>query len=445
MHRVADFLCELSSSLQVLKIYTQDHPKSKQAIELLYKKLDSILRDEEEIVIGIVGNEFAFKNEIFFDLSQRLKDFMLDLIGKGVEKILFIDGVTEEELALFLKSLFVKKDEFGDDFISYFNKLNLEFISLDKIKIGSKGKKEEMHKQSAEDVAYEGALGTVSDSFKGILSSDFIDFYDTKVAMKNMLKQLLLGRFDFLNFTSVKTYDQSTFSHSLNVSILSMFFSSKLGFKKEDILELGMAGLFHDMGKIAISRSVIQKPSALSDEEFISVKSHTILGAEILAKYSDSLGYLPMLAALEHHLKYNLKGYPQLKYPRKPSFPSLIISLCDCYDALRSRRSYKSAYSPEMIFDLMKRERGEGFDPHLFDEFFKVIGVYPIATIVRLNDDSVGIVTEQNESNIYRPKIRILSPDSEKDKIVDLVSQPDSSIKESLNPLNEGKKYIPLV
>ena len=129
--------------------------------------------------------------------------------------------------------------------------------------------------------------------------------------------------------------------------------------------------------------------SILTDKEMTQIKSHTFLGAEILIKYIDSLGYLPALVAFEHHLKYNLGGYPKLKYPKKPSTVSSIVSLCDCYDALRSRRSYKNDYPPEMIYEIMLREKGKGFDPELFDKFFSFIGLYPLGTVVELTNNFI--------------------------------------------------------
>ena len=367
MHKVEEFLSELASNLQIMRIYTYSHPKTASALDGLYQKLRDVLCDYNEMIIGIVGEEFVFGSEIFFDLSKRLKDLILDLNNKGIEKITFSRGIEKDELMKFVKALITKKETIGSDFKEYFRSLGLMNIAIDKIKI-SEGK--ESQEKRAKTFNYNDALGVVASSFKGILHNEFIDFYYTKAAMKTMLGQLLMGRFDFLAFTSVKQFDLATFVHSLNVAVLSMYFSSKLGFKKEDVLEVGMAALFHDMGKIAISKKVIQKPAILTDEEMDQVRSHTFLGAQILIQYTDSLGFLPALVAFEHHLKYNLKGYPKVRFPRRPNVVSLIISLCDCYDALRSRRSYKRDYTPELIYNIMLKDRGQAFEPPLFDKFF---------------------------------------------------------------------------
>ena len=199
------------------------------------------------------------------------------------------------------------------------------------------------------------------------------------------------------------------------------------------------------MGKIAISQKVINKPTILTTEEMNYVKSHTVLGAEILLQYVDSLGILPVMIAFEHHLHYDLKGYPRLAYSRKPHLLSLMVTLCDCYDALCQRRSYKRAYSPEIIYNIMLKGRGKLFEPKLFDKFFGFLGCYPIGTIIELNSGAIGVVRAQNEDSIFSPKVEIISDSDDKGKIIDLDKLETVSIKKSMNPLAEGKRYISFI
>ena len=285
----------------------------------------------------------------------------------------------------------------------------------------------------------------MSKSFNSIFKGDTVDVSNTKKAMKSTLEMLLRGDLGLMMLTSVKRHDLFTFTHSLNVSALAMVFASELLFSKENILDVGIAGLFHDIGKIAISQKVIEKPGFLTDEEMMSVKSHTILGAEILLQQVDYIGILPVIVAFEHHLRYDLKGYPKLHYSRHPHFVSLIVSLCDCYDALRSRRSYKRDYPPLMIYEIMFKERGRMFEPSLFDKFFGFMGVYPISTIVQMNTGWIGIVREQNKGDRFSPKVEIVYPAKRKRVMVDLKKESKLEIKTSLNPFSSGKEYAPLI
>jgi putative nucleotidyltransferase with HDIG domain len=234
-----------------------------------------------------------------------------------------------------------------------------------------------------------------------------------------------------------------TFSHLLNVSVLAMNFASHLGYKKDDCLDIGIAALFHDIGKIYVSRNILQKKEQLSAEEFEVIKSHTNLGAYMLLRYSETLGLLPLVVAFEHHRGCDGKGYPKLDFTCKPHPVSLLVAICDSYDALTQRRTYKRDYPPRMIYDIMMKERGAKLDSELVDRFFGVMGVWPNGTIVALSDSRIAIVRGQNAEDVFFPKVEIVGTGSQKQH-VDLKVQ-GLSIQHSLNPLAEGKDYVDLL
>jgi len=219
-----------------------------------------------------------------------------------------------------------------------------------------------------------------------------------------------------------------------------MHFSKKLGFDKNDILEIGIAALFHDIGKLYISRKLLSKPGKLEAEEFNTIQNHARLGAEIMLEHKDSLGLLPVIVAYEHHVKHNLKGYPKLLSFHKPHVASSIVSLCDVYDALRQRRSYKRNYPPEMAYSIMEKGRGEAFHPELFDEFFTMVGIWPVGTTVLLNDGRIAIVRQQSKNILY-PIIEIVGPEYTKETVNLEEEKEHIKIEKSLNPHDEGKDY----
>jgi HD-GYP domain-containing protein (c-di-GMP phosphodiesterase class II) len=223
-----------------------------------------------------------------------------------------------------------------------------------------------------------------------------------------------------------------------------MFFASKLQFSKDDVLDLGIAALYHDVGKLYISLKVIQKESKLSEGEFVQIRNHPLLGAKILDGYKEALGVLPIVVSYEHHLRYDMTGYPKSPYARKTHPASLMVSICDVYDALALKRSYKKDYPPEKIHELMMLEKGKIFDPQLLDKFFQFMGVWPVGTLVSMSDGRVGVVRATNEQDIDRPSVQVLAPENG-GEVVDLALRPDVRIIESLNPQGEGAKYLPLI
>jgi HD-GYP domain-containing protein (c-di-GMP phosphodiesterase class II) len=174
------------------------------------------------------------------------------------------------------------------------------------------------------------------------------------------------------------------------------------------------------------------------------MKSHPILGAEILLDYSQHLGILPAVVCFEHHLKYNMQGYPRKTYAQRPHIATMIVSICDVYDALSQRRGYKTDYSPDLIYNIITREKGESFDPDLTDKFFRVMGVWPMGSIVALKDGRIAVVTEEHEDDIFSPTVRVIAPE-EKKETIDLRGKDSSSkIERYLNPWKEGKEYLHL-
>jgi HD-GYP domain-containing protein (c-di-GMP phosphodiesterase class II) len=223
-----------------------------------------------------------------------------------------------------------------------------------------------------------------------------------------------------------------------------MFFASKLQFAKDDVLDLGIAALYHDVGKLYISLQVIQKESRLSDSEFLQVRNHPLLGARILEGYKDALGILPIVVCYEHHLRHDMTGYPKSPYARSPHPASMIVSICDVYDALALKRSYKKDYPPEKIHELMMLEKGKIFEPRLLDKFFQFMGIWPVGTLVEMSDGRVGVVRSQSESDIERPSVQVLAPESA-GEVVALGTQPEVRILRSLNPQAEGARFLPLL
>ncbi|HMA53681.1 MAG TPA: HD domain-containing phosphohydrolase, partial [Acidobacteriota bacterium] len=291
---------------------------------------------------------------------------------------------------------------------------------------------------------YEGSVRTVSNALNVVLEKGEVDYLDLRFNILGIMEDFVGRHQELLNLVSVKRRDLVTFVHLLNVTLLSMFFASKLSFAKDDVLDLGIAALYHDVGKLYISLKVIQKESQLSEGEFLQVRNHPLLGARILEGYKDALGILPIVVCYEHHLRYDMTGYPRSPYSRRPHAASMMVSICDVYDALALKRSYKKDYPPEKIHELMMLERGKIFDPQLLDKFFQFMGVWPSGTLVALSDGRVGVVRAVNEVDIDRPSVQILAPENA-GEVVDLALRPDVLIRSSLNPQGDGARYLPLI
>ncbi len=431
----------LLTCLQSLKMYGQLHPMFQKSLDKAFEAFSEVLASRQEMVIGIVGEELAFEKEILFDLAKFLRPAILYLKDRNIERIAFYSGLKKEELVKFVSFIAGPKEDFKGDLQASLSLAGVEHISIGKLKVDSQQDKSTI--TLAQSELYDSSADVVNRALSGVLNSEKIDHLALKFSLSNIMENISSQRQGVLKLATLKRYDVETYTHMLNVSIFSMYFSSRLGFDKADILNIGVAAMYHDIGKLSISRKILHKSGQLTDQEFGQIKSHTLLGAQIMLKYVDILGILPVVICFEHHLKYDSSGYPRLPFLRKQHIASLIVAICDVYDALSQRRGYKQDYSPDVVYNIMNRDKGSAFDPELLDKFFKIMGFWPVGAVVALNDGSIALVREQNESDIRRPKIEIVSP-VEKKCAVDLVRDSSLSIERYLNPWKEGKEYLRL-
>lgn len=441
--KIKKALTDFITAIRAAKIYTTEHPKFTDSINNLYIDLQDIFRERRELIIGVVDGELAFEHFIFFDLSKKLKHLILYLQERDIERIVFYQSLQKEELARFLEVLTTPQGNGQKDFGSYFSLLGIKNIQAGKIKTSSPELKEKVKKLRSYLMEYEGSLEKVNEYLQKVIDQEELDYLELRYDVLNFLENIIDMYQEFLDLTTFKRKDLITFVHVLNVTILSLHISSKMGYVKDDVLDIGISALFHDIGKLYISNKIIQKTDTLEKEELSLMKHHSVIGAEILFKYLDTLGTLPVVVAFEHHLRYDLKGYPKLAFPQKPHPASLLVSMCDVYDALSQIRSYKKSYPPIQIYNVMQKERGKSFDPELLDRFFQIIGVWPVKSIVSLSEGSVAVVKEQNGDDIFNPKVEILSPEKKRG-FIDLAKE-RIEIAEYLDPFGKGKEFLQMI
>ena len=444
LEKVEQSIRDLTAALQAGRLYSTQHALFKGAIRRVYLSLQAVFSDRAELVIGIVGKELVFEKEVFFELSKFAQPVIAYFKERGIEKIIFYSAVETDELDRFISFCVDAKRDPALDVQQYMSVMGIRNIKVSKLEMAGGADAEAVAAPGVADL-----YGDYQDKFarmaQNMLSDQTLDYLALRLVVNNVMDGLLTRYRDLLKLTTIKRFDKGTFSHIINVSILSMYFSSRLGFGREDVLDIGTAALFHDIGKLYVSRSIIRKDGKLTSDEFESIKSHTTLGVDALLKYVDTLGTLPLVVAFEHHLRYDTSGYPKVIFPIKPHAASLMVSICDVYDALFQRRSYKSDFPPDVIHEFMLKEKGRLFEPALLDQFFTIMGVWPIGTIAALSDGRIAVVRKENEKDIFSPQVEVLDP-ADKREMVDLKeTQGALRITRALNPYTEAKDYLPLV
>jgi putative nucleotidyltransferase with HDIG domain len=215
------------------------------------------------------------------------------------------------------------------------------------------------------------------------------------------------NRTALLALTALKNYDNYTFTHMVNVSILTMGQARALGIEGRLLREFGLSALMHDIGKVRTPREILNKPEKLTDAEFVIMRRHTIDGAEILRR-TPEMPILAPVVAFEHHLRLDGTGYPQGARRTALNIGTMLCSIADVYDAMRSQRAYQQAFPSDRVLAVLKRHDEKEFDPHLVRRFVQLLGIYPPGNLVKLNTGEVAVVTRVHAPDPFRPRVRVL-------------------------------------
>lgn len=222
-----------------------------------------------------------------------------------------------------------------------------------------------------------------------------------------MLEEILNSPDIAISMNEIGTSDDSTFNHSINVAIYGMLLAKELDYPRARTKKLAMGLLLHDIGKILVNQAILYKKGRLTPEEFDHIKSHTTLGYQVLRK-TDSLTELSRIIALSHHERMDGSGYPyHLKQDEIHEFVR-ISAIVDVYDALISERCYHTKRSTYEAVKLLQNDSAGKLDTDLLSLFIRKLAIYPNGSLVKLSDQTLGIVKQQNISMPYRPVIRII-------------------------------------
>ena len=210
-----------------------------------------------------------------------------------------------------------------------------------------------------------------------------------------------------VSLARLKTSDDYTYMHSVAVCALMVTLSRQLGLNEADTREAGLAGLVHDLGKAMMPVGVLNKPGALTPEEFAIMKGHPEAGHRMLVE-AKGVGAVPLDVCLHHHEKVNGKGYPKGLQGDEISLFAKMGAVCDVYDAITSNRPYKAGWDPSESITKMAQWAKDGhFDERIFQAFVKSVGIYPTGSMVKLKSGRLAIVVEQGEASLLKPVVKV--------------------------------------
>lgn len=223
-----------------------------------------------------------------------------------------------------------------------------------------------------------------------------------------IVAEIIRNRQAMIHLTEIRTHDDCTFAHSVDVCILATLVATAMGYAESRLNELAVGALMHDVGKLQVGQGLLTKPDQLTEEEMVLMRGHPWFGFEILRAQRGQLSIPSIHVALQHHEKYDGTGYPRGLAGTEIHEFSRIVSIVDVYDAITSDRPYRKALLPHEAYELMQVSGSQHFDPQILPVFLSKIALYPVGTTVRLNTGDIGVVTFVEPGWPTRPVVRLI-------------------------------------
>ncbi len=414
---------QFSILLRTAQIHDSNNVAFEQPFELFQKHLYSLQRQLGDLSLraerdSLFVGDVKLKMDI--DTYANFTHVIEEMKSRQVGHVVFHSTVKADELAKFI-SLFAGQGHKGPWEFAEFEQL-LKRAGL--INIDVEEYRKDQDRESLEEVAkdrkgmakqaYAKAFAAVAEVMSNVKVGQTFHLSRARRVVQSMVDQLLQDEAALIGLTTLRCHDEYTHNHTVNVCILSMVLGQRLGYERTMLSDLGMAALFHDLGKASISHDLLNKPTDFTEDDWKIVRRHPILGVKTIIKLKGPTEAAIKISfgAFEHHLNYDLSGYPRLPRPWDMTLFGRVIGIADCYDALTSSRVYNRVpYSPEKALKFMLAKSSRAFDPLLLKVFVNCLGIYPVGTVVLLDTGELGVVVKvsTNLDKADRPTVKVIA------------------------------------
>lgn len=445
---------EIVSQLAVIIRTAQIHEPTNVAvissIEKFVSMMNSLVKNEGAIALELAG-EYFYVNEsrVRFSMEFLLNfDFLQrEFKKRALGSIAFLCPLQPEDIQSFLRG-FISSSFSTEPFESLKESIKsahcMDVGPLKKIKEDV----EEFDIRKAVKKTYFNAVSFTKGVMNKLKAGEKINIKKAKRVVESMVDVILEQDEFLIGMTAIKDYDEYTYHHSVNVSILAVALGQRLGLGKKTLLELGLVALFHDIGKIEIPAEVLNKPTRFTDEEWKTVKKHPMWGVRAIFKMKgfDSSSVRGAIVAFEHHIHQDRTGYPTIRKITDLDLFSRIVGIADQYDGMTSSRVYSRVpMTPDKALSLMVERTGLQLDPLLMKFFINMVGVYPVGSLVMLNTRELGLVYGSNAVFPKMPRVMLITDAKGKKiegKVVDLTEKsPDGGTLRSISRTLDPNKY----
>lgn len=382
------------------------HPLVERNASALFESCSAFLKDAPAVVVGFLDGEVIVDGTRAHKAGPAAHGLARSLSLAGVEKISFERGLTRDELRATIEifsdarpsgSLETMAARLAHASVRHVTVSAITVEDADGFPPGLEGAMR----------AYDSAMRAAESFWESARAGGQPSTADARKVVNSLAQVVTDDRSSVMALTTLKRHDAYTFTHMVNVSVLTMALARAIGVEAGLVRECGLAALMHDIGKSRTPLEVLNKPGRLSAEEMRIMQRHVIDGAELLWSLDD-MPRLAAVVAFEHHLRNDFAGYPEGAERRPLNLCTMIVCIADVFDALRTNRPYRKGLATDRVRDLLAEQNGTAFEPKLLKKFIAVVGLFPVGSLVRLDNGAVGVVTHEHPEDPFRPQVKVV-------------------------------------
>jgi HD-GYP domain-containing protein (c-di-GMP phosphodiesterase class II) len=407
--RTRELLARFSGARRSVTFYPRGHVVVHDNLEALMKAILEFHNEGVDVPLVFFDDEVLLGEQLLASESVIFDQLIRDMQASGQTSVDFTQGLTLDELERSMQVLSMEQGQLDAAG-------GLEAVTaaaqIPHVQIGTVAFARDSEDFAAEltmeaQETFNKALDAVREFGEKIEHGKTPSVEQAREAVRSVVDNVLENKGAMLELSGLKDYDEYTFFHSVNVTILSIALGSLVSSNRRFLNSLGVGALMHDVGKMTVELEVLTKPGSLTAEEWAIMRMHPVYGAEVAAGMR-GLDRSSIVVILEHHMRYDLDGYPERRPRRAQHLTSRIVAIADAYDAMTSKRTYAVAHRQDEAIEVLAKNAGTAFDPVLVRMFTQMLGMYPPRSLVRLSTGEVGVVIRPND-DMLTPWVRVIA------------------------------------
>ncbi|PLX94135.1 MAG: hypothetical protein C0619_03475 [Desulfuromonas sp.] len=372
----------LAGVFQAIRLYPGQHPLVRKQLDSALASLHPFLLAQGRLYIGLVDGTLMVDDLPCLDEQAATEDLKLMLEAKEIRKIEFLPGLDAVQLVNFCQLISSQED------FDLLLKMSTAGITAIRVSLEEEGAR----------AVYNQALNVVESVFQDVRMGQIPSSETALETSREMVETSLSEPFALFSMSMLKDYDNYTFTHSVNVSVIAVTAGRACGMSEEELQILSLGGMLHDIGKMTIDHKIITKPGKLSEEEFAEMRQHPTNGVGIVARMKN-ISPVVLDIVNGHHLRFDRTGYPADSRGKTLSPLVDIVTIADIYDAMTTVRCYQKPITPKQALEKIQTFSGNFVHPEYIEKFIEFLGPYPVGTLVRLDDGSINLIVDQNKSS----------------------------------------------